>query len=344
MNKYNNQKQKMYLEEYNSTYILGLSSLIVYTGIKSFDIYDAYKNHNPKHIKPTPETKRKYNHINTKRIEDIRFSEAIKQFSYKMLENFPKENLTNLYNNINTIKISNIKSKIIRSIENRTHIGTYEAMDNKITILTDEYLPVINHELLHMSSSIYKDEITYSGFYQESDNINIGKGINEGYTELLNCRYFSQNKNHYSIEKHIVSILEQIVGKEKMENLYFNANLKGLIKELEKYSSTKEIIKFIENTDYMSENINKKILSPIQKKILNQKKEHTINFLLKTYFNKLLINNETPTTKEINSILCTFKRKEKLIFIISKKDIEKYKNEILEEKNKNKTRKRSINN
>ena len=73
----------------------------------------------------------------------------------------------------------------------------------------------IYHELFHMASSKFINKFKiYCGFRQN----NIGRAINEGYTELLTYRYFSlDNSSSYTYEylKIIVENLENIQMKNK---------------------------------------------------------------------------------------------------------------------------------
>lgn len=98
----------------------------------------------------------------------------------------------------------------------------------------------------------------FSGFSQSyfdkdtNKKISFGSGINEGYTEYLTKRYFAryiQNSNYKDLVSFVREI-EKIIGYEKMEKLYFHADLKGLILELSKYISEEEIMKFINNVDF----------------------------------------------------------------------------------------------
>lgn len=128
---------------------------------------------------------------------------------------------------------------------------------------------VLYHELFHLASSKNLGNIKYSGFLfkDKEKKQSVGLGLNEGYTELLAARYILHNNSSLlanmleSLRKEIIIILfgeknfqkyfvfpkykhdyhyhvfiaeklEQIVGKEKMQSLYLNANLKDLIDEL----------------------------------------------------------------------------------------------------------------
>ena len=128
---------------------------------------------------------------------------------------------------------------------------------------------------------------------------NMGKSLNEGYTTLLEKRYFS-SINHvqergYIIEEFISLMLEKIVGKEEMEKFYFSANLDVLINHLKQFSNEEDIYSFLTYFD--------KILVSINKKIKPKEAEYIYKFiggfLLKLYVYKLvmlfknnMINNE----------------------------------------------------
>ena len=84
----------------------------------------------------------------------------------------------------------------------------------------------------------------------------IGTGLNEGYTQVLNERYFYSKGTYigcYSLFVRFASYLEVLVGQEKMESLYFKADLEGLIQELEKYASRDEVLRLIKDIDYIFE-------------------------------------------------------------------------------------------
>ena len=84
-----------------------------------------------------------------------------------------------------------------------------------------------------------------------------GCGLNEGYTELLNKRYFSKCKKDrgaYPEQQFIALGIEEIVGRERMESLYFDADLEGLVKELSQYASVEEIHELLRVIDECHKN------------------------------------------------------------------------------------------
>lgn len=154
-----------------------------------------------------------------------------------------------------------------------------------------------------MSSTIKKKNKLCTGFnhYYIAPYINssIGLGINEGYTDLLNERIFNVKNNGglYEMYKIVSEMLENVVGKDKMTQLYFTANLKGLVLEMSKYISQHETKKFIINLDLMVKTPNK----------IND----IIEYLLNLYNNKTKndIVNRKVTTEEATAQYEDFKLK-----------------------------------
>ena len=192
------------------------------------------------------------NNINNKRINKV-YLENIRSFIERMKYVLPEECLKNMY--------ANIKDVSIKQASKHASCSYYNCIDNKIRIINESNS--LWHELLHLSSGRYdKTTLTeyngyritkYSKFHLGID-LDIGMGLNEGYTQLLTERYFSDRKilPDYTLEKYVAETLENVVGREKMEKLYFNADLLGLIRELQKYISNREVINFLNTLDYMS--------------------------------------------------------------------------------------------
>ena len=244
-----------------------LSAACNYTVAKAFQGYTLRKDYRPKNITQValpPELKEDYDSINILDIYKKDFGETIIKFATTLINRFPPEVLTNFYNNINTLKTKEGTFVIRNFLVGNKAVGRYDPKRNTIKIDGENEDITIFHELFHMASSIYKDGIEYSGFCQINKKMgtNIGVGINEGYTELLAERYFGERDtritNSYQYQKFIVKQLEKIVGEEKMESLYFNSNLKGLIEELSQYDSEEEIMKFISNTDFLVKHLDDK--------------------------------------------------------------------------------------
>ena len=137
------------------------------------------------------------------------------------------------------------------------------------------------HEPLHMSSTVFDKgkEITYSGFsYQVKDFNSVGEGITDGYIELLVDRDLYDGKfirdydintkskgGHYIYNNVLARELEIIVGRELLEDMFFNDGFYRLKEFLMKYKSEKEVMMFFHNSDCTS------MASIHQNKLLNKK-------------------------------------------------------------------------
>lgn len=277
--------------------LTAFSPLIVsYTTKKVLESYTLHREYKPKNIKQVklpPELTKEYNEIDINNKASQKFSESLKHFVEVMTKNFPDHDLTNLYNNINTLAISDKKNIIQKIIQKREVVGVYETKKNKIIVYENSKPTTIFHELLHMASSTHKDDIIYSGFRQASIKLNgtsIGRGINEGYTELLCSRYFHKDEElsySYIYETFVAEKLEQIVGQEKMMSLYLNANLLGLINELKHYTTEEDIMKFISSTDFIIKHLGDKKLKLFEKNMITNSLQNINKFIIETYIKKL---------------------------------------------------------
>lgn len=166
-------------------------------------------------------------------------------------KHFKAEDLAFFFRNIRSLDFKKVKQIKGSSIGTNT-LGYYMVRNNKITLLKDFNTNTIIHELFHMASSYRdkKNDVSYSGFRQKGKGIDLGNGINEGYTELLANRYSNiVDSNCYIFESEAAKILEKIIGKDLMQSLYLQANLKGLITELSKYQTEEKIKQFLQNLD-----------------------------------------------------------------------------------------------
>lgn len=239
--------------------------IIFFTANKLIDIYKLHKECKPKSISKvlkSPELSLEYSEIDINKYVAEKYDEFIVKFVEVIINNFSEEDLTYFYNNIYDLKMKKkkivFKNLLLDSLNSRI-VGEYNHKKNEI-VIDDKYESadiVIYHELFHMASTTYKYGIGYSGFRQMSLKpgvISLGTGLNEGYTELLTQRYFGPNSYigaAYQYQVIMAEKIEQIIGKEKMQSLYLNSNLKGLIEELEQYVSEEEIMGFIANTDFL---------------------------------------------------------------------------------------------
>jgi len=90
----------------------------------------------------------------------------------------------------------------------------------------------------------------------------------------------------------VMSLVEDIIGREKMEKLYFQGNLYGLVEELKKYSSEKEIRLFIRNVDFYNNlSISSRYLYFYKDELMTSLNE------IGSYLFKVFYNGNTKTKK-----------------------------------------------
>ena len=280
-----------------SSIIRMLSPIIAYyTTSKVIDSYHLYKHFKPKNINKVslpPELIQEYSSIDIENLASQRFGEAVIEFAKLVMSKFPSKNLVNFYNNLNELKVAPKKFELHNLVFNTNIEAVYNIKKNQIQVDSNNYTSTIYHELFHMASSTYKDGVYYSGFSQVSLKpgiVNLGKALNEGYTQLLTERYFVNiegSNGAYEFEVHITDKLEKIVSQEKMEKLYLSADLLGLINELKNYTSEEDIMKFISETDFLIEHLADKKLLPFKKGIITSSLENVNEFLFRAYNVKL---------------------------------------------------------
>lgn len=176
------------------------------------------------------------------------YNDVVDEFEDKFIKKLPKDYKKVFDRNKKdlTIKTMDFFSKANKT---RKVLGDYDINDNKIRLFTalgDSYTEVndrLFHELLHVAS---RKTLAFTGLeYNQLRSYGVfvlGKGLNEGYTELLNQRYFSKNLEEecYSDLKVLAAGIEKIVGKEVMEEIYFKGTVFDLINHMSLYTDDKE--------------------------------------------------------------------------------------------------------
>lgn len=179
-------------------------------------------------------------------------------------KNFPINHST-IYNNLNNLNIEIVddfnENKCFKSSQT---VGKH--IDGKLLLVSGYEKLVIFHELFHFISSrgiiILDQEKEYllkaCGFqrqkFKKNDNeveYLIGKGINEGYTDLLDIRYFNTPCESSLLLSNLAYLLELVIGKKEMEEAYTECNLSFIVESLTKYTSEKEAKKIIGFYDYI---------------------------------------------------------------------------------------------
>ncbi len=247
---------------------IAISSIAVFSGIKILKnrvkMYEIIPRKYEDVLMPPEVVKTSAN------VEEINFkkkkiNKIITNFKELLEEDILNENLTLFYNNLSNLDIVLLKN-VMNYKDSTPSVGEYDAISNRIMICKKN-LKLINHELFHLASTYYdnENEQIYYGFCQLDlkKSVAIGKGLNEGYTQYLTENYIKDEKirGYYPFETHFAYLLELTVGSTLMKNLYFTANLRGLIDELEKYTSKEEIMEFIYYFDYIIEVLHKNTIT-----------------------------------------------------------------------------------
>lgn len=235
------------------------------------------------------------------------YSNNIEKFIEVLTTHFSPEDLTRFYNNMDSIDIKVISKKKFQQVSQNTtkkNLGEYYPTCNSMLLVEEDYNKVIYHKLFHVASSNFdmENRVSFLGFSQSrlEGGVNVGEPLNEGYTELMTNRYFfpSTESKYYKYEVRVARQIEEIVGQEKMEKLYLNANLYGLLKELEKYTSSDNIKIFLDNLQYVYSNYNKSELHHSIRKNIHNIIEEIETFLYETKLNKIYITNQNLHSNE----------------------------------------------
>lgn len=206
-------------------------------------------------------SKPKTNHVKLTKedIENIKkkpIGNELLKLRKKICKKFKGENLNLLNRNIKTVKIK-IKYFAPEILLLKFASGKYSLQKNRIKLINLLKEGSTSHEFLHMATSFYDPKVKtgFSGFQQSFYFLNkgIGYGLNEGYTELLNKRYFKEeikSRNYsYDICTFFALKLEEIVEKDRMESFYMTADLFGLYNYLLNFDNSENVLNFIKIID-----------------------------------------------------------------------------------------------
>ncbi len=265
-------------------------------GEASYKLYKALTPNMLKVIKrPKILDKNKYQEITLSQLNK-QYEQDVLTFVNTLENSSSKDQLLYMYKNLQKL-VMDTKSKL------GNYLGTYNVITNKIKIKSNAFSNTVMHELFHMATTIKTINGSYSGFLTQISFLELGRSINEGYTEIMTNRYFYYSIDDSGYKEQIILCkeLEEIIGKEKMEQLYVGANLNGLIKELSKYAKMEDVINFIKATDDILKISNQvdnyKLINPALKhmtEILNTKRIE-VNLFLDTIKKRKQQNNNSLT-------------------------------------------------
>lgn len=187
--------------------------------------------------------------------------------------------------------------------------GIYNSSSHSIINLSkdkNEFRKIVSHELMHAASSYNYNGQRGCGFIQKRTCL----GLTEGYTELIAQRYFFKDQPllsspMYQYQKAIAEITELIVGRKKMQELYFQADLKGLISELSKYQEEEKVKQFILDLDTLL-NILRDEKIPNEEMMMTKLYNRVKVFLYDCFSQKLEKMNINEYLKESKEFLTLF--------------------------------------
>lgn len=225
-----------------------------------------------------------------------------------------EENLKTVYRNLISLKLEKRPMLLL--------VGSAGSYSPKNNIIKYSLISSLGHEFLHLASTYYDSEgnISYSGFCQRKDNFIIGRGLNEGYTELLASRIYNKNNKveSYKLEVQIAKLLELFFDNPKeMENFYFNHDLLGFVKYMQQFASTKEITHLLLEIDNIH-NHSMVLFNPFRL-------YDSIKIRLKLY--KLFVekNRDIEKLKQFTDLICKNKA---INMILNNKKMKLYKENI----------------
>ena len=245
-------------------------------------------------------------------IDNIDFIEEYPDYIKDFIDRMEGKNLNNFYHNIKDIDIIPVN----KNETNLPHSAAeYDVAKNLIQYRKGSLKKNIMHELLHVASRIELKDRILCGFMQvDNQGYGIGVGLNEGYTALMDDRYFldyeeskiNEFSKVYKMSKYICGLLEMLVGREEMERMYLDADLHSLFKELRYYSSSAKAYEFIINMDKLFNEADIKSIPNIRNvMILYNKIIYFLSECFLTRFNMLLdekIINDEEYNKEFEFV------------------------------------------
>lgn len=233
------------------------------------------------------------------RFKNTKYYDLLKRFYLDISFYLKEEQLQSFYNNIQSLKIEKLSTF-------SPNLGDYSMTDNTIHLPSNIIdSSTIFHELLHMSSCRKNNGIYYDGFYCPLDRQYRGFSLNEGYTELTNIRIFGNDIKYddaYETEMTIVRLVESLIGKEKLKDIYFSANMKELVYSLIKYNNYPLTREFIDKTDLISKR-ETSIVRKLKEDKTTEIIKFIVNYLIRSYLYKTSMNYKEGNIDQREAII-----------------------------------------
>ena len=175
-------------------------------------------------------------------------------FGSDLLKHVQLENMRNFMKSAPFITIHKYPLKEAERSNGGIKVGSYVPQNKEVKIYLDHNNSTLYHELLHVASSDFSYSASGFHIYLECGE-SLGRGLNEGYTELLNRRFFDKKSKSYIELQELAKLIELFYeNKDDMVTDYFNADAFGLIGELLKSMSLEEAIDIIVDMDGFLDN------------------------------------------------------------------------------------------
>ena len=192
----------------------------------------------------------KFNEEKINNLTSEKLQNKMETFKNKMEETFDNKDLKYMNDNLETLRIFILKSKLFQY----PYKAMYNNLSNELMILEED--DTIYHELLHLSCNNMKSNNNIRGFAhytkKQKNILSFGTGLDEVYTEILANRLFNKEINATTTKTvELVLLLEQLI--DDLPSLYLNSDLYELVIKLSKYTSINESLDFIYNIDRLFE-------------------------------------------------------------------------------------------
>lgn len=184
--------------------------------------------------------------------------EVLYPYVEALVNQVSEENLKLMYKNLKTLKLEKFSKPLMYFLAGAIGVtGLYSHDKQRIRYAEKDSL---GHELLHLCSTYYNKQvgIVECGFAQlkegntKKDRVFIGQALTEGYTELLNVRYFKKDKMSYVEYVKIARLFELFFDDSRdMEGFYFHHDLPGFINYMSKFMPYKKVIDVLTTLDKM---------------------------------------------------------------------------------------------
>ena len=243
---------------------------------------------------------KKFKELNEKNTVTSDYRDYIVYFDHVINYFLPQNWLENYRRNIGSLKINRLHFQLGDFIDIGRFSGRYDSNTNTIKMNANStHVLSIFHELFHLASNnMNSRNIGFS--FLDRYGIQSGRSLNEGYTDLLTERYFSQigYTKVYDIESIYASLIERIVGMDKMVECYLKADMKSLALELQKYQDINTIYQFVKSLDNIDDN---------RSRIETYNRYTSMAyFLIQTYIRKKILYNENIFDRRVKDDIINF--------------------------------------